>query len=314
LKNLIPKTKTLLILAASEVPNTDGLFPENAPQARILKMASSASVTIGNDDKLTTACIQLVATDEEMSDKLLKIVQGLTAMLSLAQSDDKQISDFLRSVKAERVGKNIVLNLSIPSDTLVNVIHGIAQNEPANKTTNENSTPDKPAIQDAAADKVIRTWLMSKDSSENAKATESFRYQTLNNVVLKNSSTIILTGAGENARFDYIEVTPSAGGQPLRFEAENMKLSHYRVEKHLHASGGKLIVHQGHSIGTARLEFPGVDGSYTLKIRYLDENNGKAVFTVSTRDHEPSTTDEGDTPEAPEAPVAPEAPAAPQAK
>ena len=29
LKNLIPKTKTLLVLAASEVPNTDGLFPEN---------------------------------------------------------------------------------------------------------------------------------------------------------------------------------------------------------------------------------------------------------------------------------------------
>jgi hypothetical protein len=314
LKNLIPKTKTLLVLAASEVPNTDGLFPEDAPQARILKMASSASVAIGNDEKLTTASIQLVATNEEMSDKLLKIVQGLTAMLSLAQSDDTQISEFLRSVKAERVGKTIVLSLSFPSEALVKMIRNVEEDEQRNKSNNANhAAPQKksgPVIQG----KIVGTWTADEETGQAAVAPESLLYHTIEDVALKNGTTIILTGrrdCGENARIDNVEITPSDGGQPLRFEAENMKLSHYRVEKSPFASGGKLITLENNPTGTARFEFPGVDGSYTLKIRYVDENNGKATFTVSTQDPEPVENDE---PTAPEAPAAPAAPVAPVAK
>jgi len=309
LKNLIPKTKTLLVLAASEVPNTDGLFPENAPQARILKMASSASVAIGNDDKLTTASIQLVATDEEMSDKLLKIVQGLTAMLSLAQSDDKQITDFLRSVRAERVGKVIVLNLSFPSDGLVTMIHNIEQGEEDHGSRHNH----QPSFKAPIPGKTIDTWIADKDTASDGIAPENLFTRTIENVSLKNGTTIILTGqrdAGENARYDYVDVTPSAGGATLHFEAENMKLSHYHVEKSPFASGGKLIRLENAPIGNARFEFPGVDGTYTLKVRYVDEHDGKATFTVSTQDSEPTDSDETTPPAVPPAPAAPVAPAA----
>ena len=65
------------------------------------------------------------------------------------------------------------------------------------------------------------------------------------------------------------------------------------------------------STGTARFEFPGVDGSYTLKVRYGNETEGTTVFTVSVQDPEPTSTDE---PSVPEPPAAPEAPVAPEAK
>jgi hypothetical protein len=313
LKNLIPKTKTLLVLAATEVPNTDGLFPENAPQARILKMASSASIAIGNDEKLTTASIQLVATDEDMADRLLKIVQGLAAMASLAQSDDKQISDFLRSIKTDRSGKTIVLGLSFPSEGLVAMIRGMEQsNQQRRSQPNNNQSSKKPVI----PGKVVDTWTADKETGQIGIAPESLFYRTIENVALKNGTTIILNGhreGGENARYDCVDVIPSAGGQPLHFEAENMKLSRYRVEKTPYASGGKDILLENSSNGDARFEFPGVDGSYTLKVRYVDENDGKATFTISTQNPEPSTSDEA-TPETPSAPEAPAAPVAPSGK
>ena len=303
LKALIPQTKTLFVLAASEVPNTDGLFPENAPQARILKMASSASVAIGNDNKLTTACIQLAATDEAMADKLLKIVQGLGAMLSLAQSDDKQIAEFLQSLKTERNGKIITVNLSFPSDGLVQMIRGMAQNEQHNRSNGEHASDSKRDV----PGKVLDTWTADQETGHNTIAPESLLYRTIENVALKNGTTIILSGQrdeGENARIDCIDITPSGGSQALHFEAENMKLSHYRVEKSPFASGGKDIILSNHSVGDARFEFPGVDGTYTLKIRYVDENDGKATFTVSTQDPEPAD-DENEAPEPPAAPAVP---------
>jgi hypothetical protein len=316
LKGLIPKNRPLLVFAASEVPNTAGLFPENEPQARILKMASSASVAIGQNEKLTTATIQLVATNDDFSDKLLKIVQGLTAMISLAQSDDKQLSQFLQSVKAERNGRTIVVSLAYPTDGLIKMMHDIEENERRQQqnqnNNNNNQQPKKPAI----TGKVIDTWVADQDTKDAGISPLTLFHRTIENVTLKNGTTIILNGRrddGENARYDCVDITPSAGGAPLHFEAENMKLSHYRVEKSPYASGGKDIILENNATGTARFEFPGVDGTYTLKVRYVDENDGKATFTVSTQDPEPVASDESATPDAPTPPTAPTEPTRPVA-
>jgi len=319
LKKLIPKDRPLLVFAASEVPNTDGLFPENAPQTRILKMASSASVAIGQNDKLTTATIQLVATDDEFADKLLKIVQGLTAMLSLTQSSDQQLSTFLQSVKTERHDRTIVVSLAYPTEGLIQMIHKIEESEQRQQQNRNNDQPQQPK-KPAITGKTIDTWIADKETNNAGVAPETLFTRTIENVTLKNGTTVILNGrrdGGENARYDYIDIVPTAGGTPLHFEAENMKLSRYRVEKTPFASGGKDIILENSATGTARFEFPGVDGTYTLKVRYVDENDGKATFSVTTQDPEPAASDESAAPEAPipsAAPAAPTAPVAPTAK
>ena len=314
LKKLIPKSRPLLVFAASEVPNTDGLFQENAPQARILKMASSASVAIGQNEKLTTATIQLVAIDDELSEKLLKIVQGLTAMLSLTQSDDKQLSAFLQSVKAERTGRTIVVSLAYPTDGLIQMIHQIEESEQRQKQNLPVSSSQPVKI--TPPDKTIDTWIADGDTSSNNIAPETLCYRTIGNVTLKNGTLITLHGrrdAGENARLDCVDITPTIGGTSLHFEAENMVLRRYRTEKSPHASGGKCISLENSATGEARFEFPGADGSYTVKVRYVDENDGKATFSVTTQDPEPSTSDDADAPSAPTSPATPAAPKAPVA-
>ena len=90
-----------------------------------------------------------------------------------------------------------------------------------------------------------------------------------------------------------------------------MKLFRYRQETAPHASGGKDIMLENAEFGTARFEFPGVDGTYTLIIRYGDENDGNATYSVRVQDPEPSATDDTAAPEAPARPSAPQKPEAP---
>jgi len=319
LKGLIPKTRPLLVFAASEVPNTDGLFPENQPQARILKMAKSAAIAIGQNEKLTTATIQLVAADDDLSDKLHKIVQGLVAMLSLAQSEDQQLNTFLQSVKTERNGRNIVVSLSYPTDGLLQMIRSIEASENRQNQNRNNDNNNRQPPKSSIPGKVVSTWKADKPTGNAGIAPETLFTQNIPNVPLKNGTVIFLCGqrdGGENARYDYIDIVPSAGGSPAHIEAETMTLNHYRVEKNAAASGGKCIILENNATGYAQVVFQGVDGMYNLSVRYVDENDGVATFTVSTRDPEAAASEStgNAAPGAPQPPTPPAPAVAPSAK
>lgn len=312
LKAMAPQNRPLIVFAASEVPNTDGLFDENQPQARILKMASAASVAVGNDGKLTSATVQLVASNDDYSDKLLKIVQGMVAMLSLAQSDDKQLNEFMQSVKAERTGRNIVVSFAYPNDGLIQMLHNLGQ------------APAAPAVPPAhknhksqISGRVVDTWKAGDDEEGGEEEAGAFKTRLVEKVALKNGTALILTGERDEdgrAGLDCVDVEPAAGGQPLHFEAENMKLWHYKAAKNRLASGGREIALEQNRTGTAKIEFPGVDGTYTVKVRYRSDDDGESRFTLSVQDPEPNETDNSAIPAAPAAPQAPAMPALPGAE
>ena len=44
----------------------------------------------------TFAHTEMIASSDQMAEKLLKILQGMTAMMSLAETNDKQLADFLK--------------------------------------------------------------------------------------------------------------------------------------------------------------------------------------------------------------------------
>ena len=76
-------------------------------------------------------------------------------------------------------------------------------------------------------------------------------------------------------------------GSPLRFEAENMRLRGYRIQNAPYASHGKFIALTGSS-GSAQFEFPGEDGTYLIRVRYLEEAPGKTTLAVNVKDPEPA--------------------------
>jgi hypothetical protein len=74
--------------------------------------------------------------------------------------------------------------------------------------------------------------------------------------------------------------TPTAtpAPTPVKTEAENMTLSNYTVEDNTYASGGKCIKATG--TGTAKMNFSGTSGTYSIKVTYFDENDGTASFNL----------------------------------
>ncbi|MFT3828473.1 MAG: hypothetical protein QM691_02085 [Opitutaceae bacterium] len=284
LNALLPSDNSSVLVAASVVPAAEVFGAQEGPHARVLQMAKAGSLVLNLDASNTTASLRLSASSEEMADKLQKIVQGIAAMVSLAETSDKQLTEFLQSVNTTREGTFVSTRLTYPTDGIVRIVHNLRQELEA--TPNGHVAP----LHDDAGSQTIARWTADAAIGQPVPTAEGLVFHTIENVPLKNGMIITITGQredGENARLDCVEIAPAGGGTPLVFEAENMKLSHYRVEAAPFASRGRLILAVD-KIAKARFEFPGADGAYTIKVRYVDESDGKATFSLSTREPTPA--------------------------
>jgi hypothetical protein len=287
LSALLPGGNSVFV-AASVVPAAEVFGAQDGPHARVLQMASAGSLVLTLDASNTTALLQLSASSDEMADKLQKIVQGIAAMVSLAETTDKQLTDFIQSVNTTRDGRIVSTKLAYPTEGIVRIVRNLRQE------LETIPSPNGDAHHGDDRSQIIAQWTADAAIGQPTPTAESLVTHTIENVALKNGTIITLTGHrndGENARLDCVEIIPTAGGTPLVFEAENMKLNHYRVEPVPFASRGRLILAVDET-AKARFEFPGADGSYTIKVRYVDESDGKATFSVATREPESEATPE----------------------
>ncbi|MEO6004342.1 MAG: hypothetical protein ABIZ04_19535 [Opitutus sp.] len=274
LRDLVPSSPDGFLVAASVVPG-DSVAPEAGPHARLMRLAQSASVNIGEKDKLTFAHVKLLADSADTADKLQKIVQGLTAMASLANTENHDLEQFMKSVTVEKQNLAVLLRLSYPSEQLSGMIKTLQQDQ----TRVVHNGP-------SAAGKMIAEWKADQDLGGNEPTENNRAVHAVENIHLAAGAILRFTGRSEGsepARLDYVEIEPRGGGSALKFEAEYMKLSRYRAEDWSAASGGKAIVVRA-GTGVAELQFPGAPGDYTLKVHYFDEADGKCTFTVRIED------------------------------
>ncbi len=87
---------------------------------------------------------------------------------------------------------------------------------------------------------------------------------------------------------------------PLRFEAEDLDLSNFRIESASVSSGGQHLVLKGASgkLGQAAGIFNGEAGTYQVKVHYFDENDGQSRATVTVSDQSKSFAFDKDLPSA----------------
>ncbi len=75
------------------------------------------------------------------------------------------------------------------------------------------------------------------------------------------------------------------GHHPNRVEAQSMTLAGYKtidVAPWEDASGGKAVACESHAAAcTATTKFVGGAGAYTIEVRYFDQNEGVASFTMT---------------------------------
>ncbi|MDB6152783.1 MAG: hypothetical protein JWL90_1236 [Chthoniobacteraceae bacterium] len=265
------------------------LFGEINAQARILQLASSGLVSLGERDGNMFAHASLIAPSEEMAVKLMKILQGMTAMLSLGESNDKQLAEFMNSVAVKKNKEAVTLDLSYPSARIVQMIKSF---EP-NAVPPRGIAPSVPVIPRVQEEKVVSTWKAEAPAASGVAGVSTLAWHTIENVKLLTGTTISLitepNGPG-SVHLDRIEVSPAgAVSAPMVFRAEYMKLNGYSIEDAPDASGGKWISTQ-QPTNTARLQFRGGSGLYTMRIGYLADAGSKASFSVVTK--EPSTAAE----------------------
>lgn len=266
LAKLYGNSKNSFLFAASLVPS-EKIFPDNAPTARILQMASSGSLAVGENGADTFAHAELQASSPAMAEKLRKILEGMTAMISLTESSDKQLTDFLNATNVAKNGDVVTLDLSFPSARLATMVQTL--NHLQNPEVGRPG-PGSPRQIPIVSGKVVAEWT-AVAAADPASGPAPMASRTVEGVELKNGSTITLgrqTNGGRNVRFDQCEIVPAQGGAPLVFRPEFMKVAGAR---------GNMI----------QFQFPGADGAYTLKVAYLNDPDGKAAYAVSVREPAP---------------------------
>lgn len=252
---LASKADGAYFFSASVVP-TESFFPQNAPQARMLQLVNAGSFSLGESGPDTFAHAELLASSDQSADRLSKILQGMTSMISLAESNDRQLSEFLNSTGVTREKDRVTLHLAYPSERLLQMAQTVRAHA-------EARSADRPP--QITQGRVVAEWQAS-DSAEGQPATEIL-WRTIENVKLVNGTMITLgrwMNGGRDARWDRVEIVPAEGqGSPLTFRSDYMR----------------------NLRGTmSQFQFPGADGNYTLKVAYVNDPKGKAKFAVSVRD------------------------------
>jgi hypothetical protein len=279
LNPLLTHSGSALLFAASLLP-TDQMFPDGAPQTRILRMATSGSLALGEDGAKTFAHIELVASSDEMADKLDKILQGMTAMLSLAETNDKQLNDFLQSADVTRTGTTVSLSLAYASDRLTQMIQGAMAPHNANQATEVTHQPA------AEAERTVAHWTASDATPAGQSANDAEVWHAVPQVTLVNGALVSVAVRREGTpglAFDRVEITPEqGGGAPLVFQAEFMTP--------VRRIAGKTVVVPNLPAERAHMlqfQFPGADGLYRLRVRYTAQANGQTQFSLRVRNPQP---------------------------
>lgn len=260
---LIGGAPNACLFAASVVPS-EKIFADDAPQARILQMIDSGSVALGENGPDTFAHVELNGSSPQMAEKLMKILQGMTAMLSLAETTDKQLAEFLNSTAVTRNGDVVTLNLSYPSAGLVQLVQNLQKMQ---NGAEQRTGPRPPAM---TSGNVAAEW--HAEAATDGSGQPALAWHAIENVSLKNGTTVTLgrmSNGGKNVRFDRVEIAPVGGaGTPLIFRSEFMRSAGPR---------GNM----------AQFQFPGGEGVYSLKVFYLNDPDGKATYAVSLKDPAP---------------------------
>jgi hypothetical protein len=248
----LKRSSGAFFFAASVVPSEDVVAI--SPQARVLQMAESGALAIGESGERTFAHIELATASDDAADKMMKILDGVAAMMSLAETTDRQLAEFINSTHVGRDGRIVTLDLAYSSTRLVQMWQNVSQTERPRRT------PDSPPT----SGRVLAQWDADEAGGDDVS------WQTIENVSLANGARVTLgwrASGRTGARFERVEIAPANGAGALL------------------AFGPKLW---NNGPNRAQFSFPGMTGIYTLKVGYVATAGAKARFAVSVDEPRPA--------------------------
>jgi hypothetical protein len=98
-------------LAVAEGFNEKAALP---PQARILKMAEGARIVLGEKADLLFVNLALKAKDSEIIQQIRQVLEGMTALVALGQSENKELMELMQGTKVSSTDKTVTVNIEYP--------------------------------------------------------------------------------------------------------------------------------------------------------------------------------------------------------
>jgi hypothetical protein len=100
--------------------------PELPPQAKLLQMADGGRVVLGENSDRIFLDLALRAKSTEVGTQMQQVIQGLIALSSLGQSENKDVAQMLDSIKVSTSGNVVSVSVEYPVES---VIHFLGENK-----------------------------------------------------------------------------------------------------------------------------------------------------------------------------------------
>ncbi len=132
------------------------------PQARILQKATGLQLALGEAGNKVITRLSLTTADAESSNQLRRIIDGMIALVSLAQVENESLNRLTQSITVEDTETNVTLNLSYPVDDikklLVAAMAPKSQSASASGNRSSSSSASAPVIEvnDAVGGSVLK--------------------------------------------------------------------------------------------------------------------------------------------------------------
>ena len=139
-------TNTFFFLAVAEGFNEKAALP---PQADILKKATGARIVLGEKADLLFANLALKAKDSEVIQQIQQVLEGMKALVSLGQSENKELLELVQSTKVSATEKLVSVNIEYPLSKIIDKLDGLAEHiqeaigEPAHAQPSKADKGDK---------------------------------------------------------------------------------------------------------------------------------------------------------------------------
>lgn len=273
LSSMLPREESYYVFASSVVPSSE-IPDSNEPQARILKMTKSASMMLAEVGDDIVARATLVADSDATATRLSKIVNGMTALLSLAQDSDEDLVEFIDSVMVKQTDERVEVQMSYSSAKLIELAEANLERELRQQSRREQEISDQFKV----TGELISEWKGTRGDDES-----EFQSHTSEVVSLERGTVIHVASrkrGNDSGRLDWVELVPVGEDSGERYEAEYLRIANYRIQKYDLASAGEMLVVRG-GIGRAQLRFNGPIGEYLIKVGYVDNTGGEATYKVS---------------------------------
>lgn len=92
---------------------------EPNPKAKILKLANSGRVDLGEESDQLFLDVSLKAKSAEVVTQIKQVIQGMIALASLSQPDNQDLQQLAQSAKVSSSGNFVTLKLGYPTDQAV---------------------------------------------------------------------------------------------------------------------------------------------------------------------------------------------------